>query len=335
MQTFKLKPVALILGFALLLDVSGKAPMADEVSPVDMVAAMEKAFGVTPGQRRNHTKGTCAVGEFTGLTDGAGYSRSGLFSGSPVPVTARFSVGGGDPHANDSDKGVRGMALEFKLPDGGLQHMTMLNVPIFGASVPQTFFDLLVALKPDEATGHPNPDAVKAFAESHPDFQAMGHFIETHNPPTSYANSPYYSLHAFRFMNKDNNSTLVRWEFQPQDGVKPLSDEELQKGVADFLEKTLIDRAGQSSIRWDMYIRIGQPGDAETDASQPWPEDRLKVKVGTLSLTGASSQADGTCEKINFDPLVVADGIAPTDDPVLRIRSGAYAVSYGKRLSGQ
>jgi len=41
------------------------------------------------------------------------------------------------------------------------------------------------------------------------------------------------------------------------------------------------------------------------------------------------------CEPINFDPLVMADGIAPTNDPVLLFRSPAYGVSFGKRLSGQ
>jgi catalase len=41
------------------------------------------------------------------------------------------------------------------------------------------------------------------------------------------------------------------------------------------------------------------------------------------------------CEPINFDPLVMADGIGPTNDPILLFRSPAYAVSFGKRLSGQ
>jgi catalase len=31
----------------------------------------------------------------------------------------------------------------------------------------------------------------------------------------------------------------------------------------------------------------------------------------------------------------MADGIGPTNDPILLFRSPAYAVSYGKRLSGQ
>jgi catalase len=45
-------------------------------------------------------------------------------------------------------------------------------------------------------------------------------------------------------------------------------------------------------------------------------------------------QAGAACEKINFDPLVMSDGIAPTNDPVLLFRSPAYAISFGKRISG-
>ena len=36
-----------------------------------------------------------------------------------------------------------------------------------------------------------------------------------------------------------------------------------------------------------------------------------------------------------LDDVVMADGIAATNDPVLQFRSPAYAVSFGKRLSGQ
>jgi catalase len=46
-------------------------------------------------------------------------------------------------------------------------------------------------------------------------------------------------------------------------------------------------------------------------------------------------QKGSECEAVNFDPLVMADGIAATNDPVLQFRSAAYAVSFGKRLSGQ
>ena len=45
-------------------------------------------------------------------------------------------------------------------------------------------------------------------------------------------------------------------------------------------------------------------------------------------------QKGAACEPINYDPLIMADGIAPTDDPVLRFRSPAYALSFAKRLGG-
>ena len=58
--------------------------------------------------------------------------------------------------------------------------------------------------------------------------------------------------------------------------------------------------------------------------------------AGTLTITQATPQQKGVaCEPINFDPLVMADGIAPTNDPVLLFRTPAYGVSFGKRLSGQ
>ena len=60
-----------------------------------------------------------------------------------------------------------------------------------------------------------------------------------------------------------------------------------------------------------------------------------EIKAGTLSITAAKPQKGAECEPINFDPLVMADGIAPTKDPILQFRSSAYAVSFGKRLSGQ
>lgn len=304
-----------------------------EVTADQVVSALEGTFGVTPGERRNHTKGTCAAGEFVGAPEAATYSRSALFSGKPVPVVARFSLAGGNPKAPDTAKSARGMALEFQLPGGGLQHMTMLNTPMFGAANPQTFLDLMIAMKPDSATGKPDPEKMKAFKASHPDNLAQAEFLAKNNPPASYANSSYFGIHTFKFIDRDDKATLVRWRFVPQDGEKRLSDEELKSAPANFLEGALMERTKQGPVKWDMVVTLGHPGDAEDNPTLSWPEDRQQVKVGTLTLASASPQQKGTgCEPINFDPLVMADGIAPTDDPVLRFRSPAYAVSFAKRM---
>jgi catalase len=84
-----------------------------------------------------------------------------------------------------------------------------------------------------------------------------------------------------------------------------------------------------------MLVTIGKPGDPEDNPTLPWPEGRKEIKAGTLTITAAMAQKGADCERINFDPLVMADGIAPTNDPILQFRSPAYAVSFAKRLSGQ
>ncbi|MCK9381743.1 MAG: catalase family peroxidase [Sulfuritalea sp.] len=304
------------------------------VEPNQVVAAIEGTFGVTPGQRRNHIKGSCAAGEFVGSKDAARYTRSALFSGKPVPVIARFSLSGGNPKAPDTAKSVRGMALQFKLPGGALHNMAMLNTPIFGAASPQTFLDLMLALQPDPATGKPDPEKMKAFKASHPDSLAQSEYLAANNPPASYANSSYWGIHTFKFINGKKQTTLVRWRFVPQDGEKRLSDDELKTAGANFLEQALIGRTQQGPVRWDMMLTIGTAGDPQDNPTLAWPEDRKQIKAGTLTIKTATPQKGAECEPINFDPLVMADGVAPTNDPVLQFRSPAYAVSYAKRLGG-
>lgn len=304
------------------------APDAGQV-----VAAIEGVFGVTPGERRNHTKGTCAAGDFVGTKEAAKLSVSSLFSGKAVPVVARFSLSGGNPKAPDVAKSGRGMALAFQLPKGQLHHITMLNTPMFGAANPQTFFDLMQALQPDPATGKPDPEKLKAFKASHPDNLPQAQYLASNNPPASYASSSYWGIHTFKFIDKKGKTTLVRWQFVPQDGEKRLSDDELKSAGANFLESALIERTGQGPVRWDMMVSIGQPGDAETDPTVLWPAERPRFKAGTLTLRSAAAQKGAPCEAINYDPLVMAPGIQASADPVLLFRSPAYAVSFGKRLS--
>jgi len=307
----------------------------DEVSADKVVGALENTFGVTPGQRRNHTKGLCAVGEFVGNQETMKYSRSALFSGKTIPVVARFSIAGGNPKVPDTAKNPRGMALEFKLPDGGLQHITMINTPMFGAAVPQTFLDATIASKPDPATGKPDPEKMKAFRASHPDSLAQIKYLDEHNPPPSFANSAYFGIHTFKFINKEDKTTLVRWRFVPQDGEKQLTNEQLKTMPGNFLQQGFIGRTHKGPVRWDMVVSIGEPGDNETNPTVLWPENRKQVKAGTLTISEAMPQDGAACEKINYDPLVMADGIAPSQDPILLFRSPAYAVSFGKRLQGK
>jgi catalase len=307
----------------------------DQTTAQQMIDALEGAFGKHPGFRKNHAKGMCASGFFVGLPEATEYSRSAIFSSAEVPVVVRFSLGGGDPDAPDTGKGPRGIGIEFRLADGGKQHMTMINAPMFFTKMPKGFLDQALASKPDPNTGKPDPEALKQFAATHPDSADFRAFYADHNPPPSYANTPFFGIHTFKFLGKDDKVTLVKWRFEPEDGEKHLTDEELKTMPTNFLEPAMLERVKQGPVKWNMLVTVGEPGDPETDPTKLWPADRKQLKAGTLMLTGASPDASGECKEINYDPLVMADGIAPTDDPVLLFRSPSYALSFVKRLQNQ
>jgi catalase len=314
----------------------GEPAASTEVTAPQMIDAFEGTFGVHPGQRRNHIKGTCAVGEFVGTTDAAALSRSALFSGKPIPVVARFSLGGGNPEVPDAAPAPRGMALEFRLPGNTLQHITMINVPIFAAASPASFRDAIVAAKPDPKTGQPDPGKLKAYAATHPDAMALKELASHHTPTANYFQTTFFSIHTFKFIDAKGTEHPVKWRFVPRDGEQEMTAAEMKSAPRDFLEKNLIERTHKGPAAWDMIVYVGEPGDPQDNPTLAWPETRKHFRAGTLTITQATPQQKGmACEAINFDPLVMADGIAPTNDPVLMFRSPAYAVSYGKRLSGQ
>ena len=167
--------------------------------------------------------------------------------------------------------------------------------------------------------------------KQHPDNAAQFHFLETNNPPASYANTAFYGIHTFYFVDHAGKTTNVRWRFVPEDGEKSLTDAQLAQAPREFLEAAFQDRVKQGPVRWEMIVTIGEPGDSENDPTVLWPAGRREIKAGTLTLTSfAPDQASGAY-KINFDPMQMADGIEPTDDPVLRFRSSSYAISHSRR----
>ena len=74
----------LALAAAMALAVAAPSANAEPspVTPTDVVTALEGAYGVHPGQRRNHTKGMCALGSFVGTPEAASYSQ--LPGGDPL-----------------------------------------------------------------------------------------------------------------------------------------------------------------------------------------------------------------------------------------------------------
>jgi catalase len=98
-----------------------------------------------------------------------------------------------------------------------------------------------------------------------------------------------------------------------------------------YLFDGLIASMLQHPLQWHLIITLGQPGDATNDATVAWPDGREQVDVGTLTLDHIESEETSTARDINFDPLVLPSGMAPSDDPLLSARSAIYSQSFTRR----
>lgn len=298
-----------------------------------LVSVLQQAGGEHPGYRRNHAKGICVIGTFAANGNASALSRATLFAPGNTPVTGRFAIAGGNPSAPDYAVPVRSMALAFQQTDGEQWRTGMNAIPLFPVATPEGFYELQTATLPDPATGKPDPQKVGVFVKKHPEFKAFLAWAKQYVPSSSWASDRFNSLNAFRFIDKAGNAHLVRWSMVPHADYQPISAAD--KNDKDFLQQDLQQRLNQGPLKWDLVITVAQPGDDGSNATKVWPADRQTINAGTLVLTRAVPQQQGPCNDINYDPLILPDGIAASDDPLLNARSAAYAKSYNLRTHEQ
>jgi len=298
------------------------------LTPARFTDAFEEVDGVHPGFRRNHAKGVGVSGYFESNGNGVRLSKAAVFREGRVPVIGRFSLGGGQPYATDKPGTVRGLGLQFSLPDGELWRTAMINLPVFPVRTPEAFYERLLASRPDPKTGKPDPARMKAFNACHPETERALALIEGEPVSSGFENSTFRGLNAFRFIDAAGTSTPVRWLLTPEWPFKPTGPARDK----DYLFETLIAALhNHHQLRWHLIVMVGQPGDPTDDASVPWPKGREQVDVGTLTLDRVESDDTSPATDLNFDPLVLPAGIAPSDDPLLSARSAVYSQSFTRR----
>jgi catalase len=323
-----------LIGVVLAVIAGGFAYLGGWLTPRDLTPArftdgFQYVNGVHPGFRRNHAKGVGVSGFFESNGNGARFSKAGVFQAGRVPVIGRFSLSGGQPHAADSADAVRGLGLQFTLPDGEAWRTAMINLPVFPFRTPEAFYEQLVASKPDPATGKPDPAAMKAFLDRHPETARVLSIVKSQPVASGFDNTAFYGLHAFRFISASGASTPVRWLLTPMQPFEAASAGTAQD--KNYLFEALIAQIHRQPLRWQLMLVIGRPGDPTDDATIAWPADRERVDAGTLTLDRVNAEETSAATDINFDPLVLPAGIAPSNDPLLSARSAVYSQSFTRR----
>ena len=293
-----------------------------------LVDAMNKVFGVHPGFRANHAKGIVAEGNFKASPEAAGLSRAALFNGSPIPVTVRFSDSSGIPNIPDGSANANphGMAIKFHLPNGADTDMVINSLKFFPVATGEDFRDLLLALA-ESPPNAPKPTKFAQFAASHPSVPTAFATVST---PDSFADEEYYSIDAFVFVNATGARQAVRYQMIPE-RVVHLAAADAAKQPPNFLMDELPERLKHGPVTFHLRAQLATAGDSTKDPTIAWPNDRKSVELGVLTINKVVADSAEAEKKLLFLPGALTEGIEKSDDPLIDIRDGAYALSFSRR----
>jgi catalase len=329
-----------LIGMALLAVVAAFAFTGGWLSPArltqtKMIAAIQAGIGDHPGFRRAHAKGMCIAGWFDSSGTAVPWSKAEVFAPGRVPLIGRVALASGLPFQSDASAPVRSMALRFMPPDGAEWRTGMNDIPVFVVNSAAAFYEQVLASKPQPPSGKPDPAAMAAFLSRHPETARAFGLIGTHPPAAGFAGDTFNSLNTFLLVNAAGTRVPVRWAVVALQPAVVQASSPDDDSAAPPKENRLFDdfivQVHEGPLRWQLVITLGQPQDPTADATLPWPEDRQRVAAGIVTIDQVSSEDNGPCGSINFDPLVLPPGIEASDDPLLSARSAVYARSFTLR----
>lgn len=289
------------------------------------------AKGPYKGVRANHTKGLVLTGSFEPAPTAASLTKAAHLQSTPSKITVRFSNATGIPTIEDTNPNAnpRGIAIRFELPDGNITDIVSLSIHAFPVTTPEAFLGLLNALietKPDS----PKPTPIEKFVGATPSLQR---FLAIPKPfPASFASHTYFSINAFQFTNAKNETHYARYRIIPIEGNIFLNPEEVAKASPNYLFEELPERLKKGSAKFRLVAQVASKEDEVNDPTIVWPEGEL-IELGLISIEAPVADNKAAEKALAFNPLILIDGIAPTNDPILLARPGAYAVSVGRKLT--
>jgi catalase len=327
-----------------------------------------------PGTRPIHTKGISVEGFFRPSRAASHYCVANHFAALPtrtpelIPVVVRFSHANGSP-VPDGTRQIHGMAVKFYGGDlafdqrSGTQRSSLetdlvcMNVPMFIAKTPDKVLEFEQAYVPRPVikptlmeklrallTMCPLPPQIPGVKESGD--AGLIRFAQRYQPaqaftvansmlgmPVSFTRSTYHAVHAFDLEGSDGVHRMARFTFEPANGVR---NEEKDHFAENYLEDELIERLdGPAPSRFTLKAQLADQWDDSSDPTKPWPLNRRRIGMGTLSLTNLVADQDTYCERLVFNPMRLVPGISPSDDPLLAARREIYNLSQERRGANQ
>jgi catalase len=299
-----------------------------------LLQQFDQLFGVHPGYRAAHAKGTLLTGTFTPSPDAQKLTRAPHIVRASTPVTARFSNSTGLPQIPDSapDANPRGLAIRFNLAEH--VHTDIVSHSVDGFPT-HDGYEFLEFLRAAAASGPdvPSPKPIEQFLGTHPAALA---FVQAPKPfPVSLAQDTYFAVTAYEFTNAAGETKFGRYRIVPELGNEFFADADAAALAPNYHHDEIVTRVAKEPVRFKLLVQIAAPRDVTDDATKHWPESRELLELGVIELTEAVKDNAVEQKHIIFDPIPRVDGIEASADPLLELRAAIYLLSGRRRRTAK
>ncbi|MGO3127079.1 MAG: catalase [Luteimonas sp.] len=302
-------------------------------------------------ERIVHARGSAAHGTFELTKSLSRYTTARILTevGTKTPVFTRFSTVAGGAGSVDTPRDVRGFAVKFYTREGNWD-LVGNNIPVFFIQDAMKFPDVVhsVKMEPDRAF----PQAASAhdtfwdFISLTPESMHMIMWtMSDRTIPRSLRTIEGFGVHSFRLLDKDGNSTFVKFHWRPTLGIQSTVWDEalkLQAADNDFHRRDLFEaiQAGDFPA-WNLAVQLftGEEADAfpfdHLDATKLIPEELVPLQViGRMTLDRWPDNFFAETEQVAYCPANIVPGIDFSNDPLLQGRLFSYLDTQLSRLGG-
>ncbi len=301
-------------------------------------------------ERVVHARGAAAHGYFEaygkcGDEPVSEFTRAKLFQtpGKQTPIFVRFSTVIHGGHSPETLRDPRGFAIKFYTEDGNWD-LVGNNLKVFFIRDATKFPDMVHAFKPDPLTNRQDNGRFFDFIANTPEATNMVTYLFSQwGIPASYRFMEGSGVNTYKWVNADGRAVLVKYHFEPKQGVKGLTqDEANQIQATNFNHATqdLYDSIERGQYpEWEMFVQMMSDDEHPEldfdplDATKIWPREQFPfLPVGKIVLNRNPSNFFAETEQVAFGTGVLVDGLEFSEDKLLVGRTFSYSDTQRYRV---
>lgn len=293
-------------------------------------------------ERTVHARGFLAKGSFVVSNSMSNYTMASFLQnvGQTTPLAVRFSTVIHPKASPEFLRDPRGFAIKFYTSSGNYDFVG-INFPVFFIRDGIRFPDLIRSFKPDPLNGQQTWWRIWDFLSYTPESLHMLTFLlDDVGIPLSYRFMHGNGVHAYKWINANNQQVLVKYHWECLQGEQNLQDDEAILQGFSFATFDLYNATQNGNYpQWKLQVQMMPVQDSypnlafdPLDPTVEWPLDQFPyIDVGTMTLNETGHDFYDN-EQSAFSPSRFIPGITASNDKLLQARLFSYPDAQRYRL---